>query len=567
MRSFIRPAGTLHDRILIIAGSVETIMYVLSTSLDSMAKQYSSIVTAVKPSVASEIFDSYVQLVNDAEQDNMIETLYDSSNNKGVSKPAAAQDTTVKTDNMCDQHEIHYSKESFINDYGTANTKKALSRLVFMYYDEVKQCIEYVLSLDKETEIQRMQTILKEVKDSGITVRNSLGIYVLNQNVLVKKKFDLRGSLIETARNAIGWCFEYGNTLPYEYAYAIEILWQLTPERYIHFLEELVQAQSADNEAVNAKPTPQSILIYAMVVHITKELSFPETTDRPVLQALVKSEIAYLRALFAAKLIWLPEQFLIVLRSEEKADKTKLIQIIQEKCAAVCDTLSPSEACVTLIQLIVNLQITALRNTHQKEVLQSLTESVAAAYVKTQLINKKSDTNCLIQQLAPLNRRDPYIICQIAEKLHVAKHVNAEQHYEILFHFWKLVYIKENGKEKNFYNEETIQRSNLLADRILKNGYIYAEKLLKEISKQSRNLCSRLYDPLLYTKNYTSWKLTVDQLASLFVTERYLVSKNPAFSSGKGETDFIKLTQNYEETLNDYSVTYKIWKKELMKAT
>ena len=586
VRTMKRKDGTLHDRVLMIVDSEQAIVYMLSNSLDNMAKDHSSIVTAVKPDVAQEILNSYVQLVSEAEEKHLIETIFNTKDSApdvadltaaissttqntdaytDAVNPATTLVTIAETDDTCNQHEKRYTKETFINDYGTACTKKALNSLAFMYYDEIKQCFEYVLSLDKNVETQRLQTILNEIKDSGIIVRNSLGIYVLNQNILVKKKFDFSGRLIEAARNAIGWCFEYGNTLPYEYAYAIEILWQLSPENYIHFLEELVQVQTIDIEAVNAKPTPQSVLIYVMVVHITKELSFSETADKPILQALANSGIAYLRALFAAKIIWLPEQFLNALRNIENKNYTEFKQIIQEKCAVICDTLSPTEARVTLIQLIVNLQIAALQNTHQKELLQSLAESVAAAYVKTQLINKKSDTNCLIQQLAPLNRRDPYIICQIAEKLHIAKHINAEQHYEILLHFWKLVYIKENGKEKDYYNEETIQRSNLLADRILKNGNIYAEKLLKEINKQSRNLCPRLYDPLLYSKNYTSWKLTVDRLASLFVTERYLASKNPAFSSGKGETEFIKLTQNYEEILNDYSVTYKIWKKGLVK--
>ncbi len=585
VRTIKRKDGTLHDRVLMIVDSEQAIVYMLSNSLDNMAKDHSSIVTAVKPAVAQDIFNDYAQLVSEAEEKHLIETIFNTKDSvpdvatltattssttqnteayTGVAKPAATQVTIAETADTYNQAEPRYTKENFINDYGTTNTKKALNSLAFMYYDEAKQCFEYVLSLDKDVEIHRLQAILNEVKDNGFTVRNSLGTYVLYQNILVKKKFDFSGNLIEAARNAIGWCFEYGNTLPYEYAYAIEILWQLSPENYIYFLEELVQVQSTDSGVVNAKPTPQSVLIYGMLVHITKELTLSETADKPVLQALANSKIAYLRALFATKLIWLPEQFLNVLRNRENTDYTELKHILQEKCAIVCDTLSPTEARVTLIQLIVNLQIAALQNTHQKELLQSLAESVATAYVKTRLINKKSDTSCLIQQLAPLNRRDPYIICQIAEKLHIAKHINAEQHYEILLHFWKMVYIKENGKEKDYYNEETIQRSNLLADRILKNGNIYAEKLLKEINKQSRKLCPRLYDPLLYSKNYTSWKLTVDQLASLFVTERYLVSKNPAFSSGKGETEFIKLTQNYEEILNDYSATYKIWKRGLV---
>lgn len=90
----------------------------------------------------------------------------------------------------------------------------------------------------------------------------------------------------------------------------------------------------------------------------------------------------------------------------------------------------------------------------------------------------------MIQQFAPLNMRNPADICQIAEKLQNAKNINAEQSYEILLHYWKLIYIKENGRERDYYNEDTIQRSNLLANAITKAGIMHTERLLKEITKK-----------------------------------------------------------------------------------
>ncbi len=169
----------------------------------------------------------------------------------------------------------------------------------------------------------------------------------------------------------------------------------------------------------------------------------------------------------------------------------------------------------------------------------------------------------MIQQFAPLNMRNPADICQIAEKLQNAKYINAEQSYEILLHYWKQIYTKENGRERDYYNEDTIQRSILLANAIMKTGIMHTESLLREITKKSRNLCSRLNDPLLYNKDYSTWKNTVDQLSCLFVIQRFInrqYNTNSTFILSKGEEEFQKLTKNYEEILDKYSVTYRLWK-------
>ena len=39
------------------------------------------------------------------------------------------------------------------------------------------------------------------------------------------------------------------------------------------------------------------------------------------------------------------------------------------------------------------------------------------------------------------------------------KFITNEQSYEVLIHFWKLSFTTANGKDKEFYNEETVQRS------------------------------------------------------------------------------------------------------------
>lgn len=86
------------------------------------------------------------------------------------------------------------------------------------------------------------------------------------------------------------------------------------------------------------------------------------------------------------------------------------------------------------------------------------------------------------------------------------------------------------------------------------------DNMLKEITKRSRTLCVILYDPLLYSKNYTVWKNAVDQLACLLITERHIVSQNDASNMSKLEAEYQKLTQNYDEILTESSNVYKIWK-------
>ena len=156
--------------------------------------------------------------------------------------------------------------------------------------------------------------------------------------------------------------------------------------------------------------------------------------------------------------------------------------------------------------------------------------------------------------------RNPADICQIVKTLRLSKQLTNEQSYDVLIYFWKLVYNKPNGKDNDYYNEETIQRSLLIADHILQIGNTATDRLLKEITKRSRTLCPKLYDPLLYSKNYTVWKSAVDQLACLFITERHIVAQNSGFTMGKGETEYQKLMENYDEILTEYSITYKMWK-------
>ena len=183
-------------------------------------------------------------------------------------------------------------------------------------------------------------------------------------------------------------------------------------------------------------------------------------------------------------------------------------------------------------------------------------------YVQTLVKNKKSDTRSLIQQLAPLDMRNPADICQIASMLTESKYITNQQSYEVLIHFWKLSFTTINKKDKEFYNEETVQRSVIMTKHILKTGKDTAEKLQKVIEKHSRILCNKLYDPLLFEKNYTAWKIAVEQLACLFITERNIVKNNKNLAMGKGETEYKKLMENYDEKFSQYSVVYKLWKAD-----
>ena len=322
-----------------------------------------------------------------------------------------------------------------------------------------------------------------------------------------KQDFDTTGNLIQSAKNAIGWCFEFRNVLPYNYSYAIKLLWRLSPACFIAYLENLVNKQFAnkDNKNENAQPTPETILIYSMIAHVIKDISFPNADDK-TLFLLATSKLAYLRALFAAKSIWLSDTFLKALNNKYLPDPGILKLMVHETCDTVCKSMTPEEACIVLIHFIENLQVEYCRHKSLNERIQNLIDTVIEVYIKTMQHNKKSDAGRLIKQLTPLNMRNPGDICQITDKLRTARNVNTEQSFDILFYFWKLVYTKENGRDNDYYTEETFQRSILIADTIMRAGNIYTEKLLKEINKKSRTLCSKLYDPLLYAKNYSDWK-------------------------------------------------------------
>lgn len=558
VHTFTKSSGTLHDRLLMIADNTSTIVYVLSNSFDSMAKQHSSIVTAVNPKVATEIFNTYAQLVQNAEQKKTIEKLYDSHN--------PAPTITVPAESYTKEN--NYTKNDFMRDYITnAKIKTALHNLAFMSYNEKLECFNYVLNLEKERETNRLEKVLNDAINEKLpAITKEKSVYVQSQNVLVKQPFDVAGRLIESASNSIGWCFEYRSILPYAYSYAIKILWGLAPEHFVSFLENLVKKQSDGNksDAINIIPTPLDELIYSMVAHITKALAcLKSEMKQPSLQILAKSNIAYLRALFAARSIWFTDEFLNNLRKDDDDTYKKLMCALKDFCSIICTNLNQAEASATLIHLIENLQVEICRHKQSQVRIQSLIDVIITVYVNITSTNKKSDTNYLIQQFAPLNMRNPADICQIAEKLQKAKYINAEQSYEILLHYWNLIYTKENGRERDFYNEDTIQRSILLANAIMKTGIMHTESLLREIAKKSRNLCSRLNDPLLYNKDYCTWKNTVDQLSCLFVTQRFInrqYNSDSSFILSKSEEELQKLTKNCEEILDKYSVTYRLWK-------
>ena len=557
----------LHDRVLILAGRDNVTIYVLSNSLDAMAKKHSSIVTAVKPSVAQEIFNYYVNLVNEAEtekeEDNKIKLLLDTKNpNLHDALPLSVKEKTAQNITVLNNNNSPtlYTVEDFIRDYEANATETALENLSHMRYEEKTACIDYVLSLNTDNEITRLQNIINQAKAfPTTTIKSNMISYILSQNTLVKHNFDIAGALIEYANSGINYYFEYRSVLPAKYVNAIDILWQLSSSSYIHFFENLVAEQfSEKNSHFNNVPqAPLSVLIYSMLTHILKESvsrKFKEEEFTP----LGKSEIAYLRAIFTARTLHFDEEFMKKLIQK---DYNELHNVIQSKCSTICRILQPEEACTALIFLIKKIQTEICRHTIISEHAQPLIDFIIKVFVKTLAHYKKTDARCLIQQLAPLNFRNPEDICQIVNLLRISKHLTTEQNYEVLIHFWKLIYTKENGQERDFYTEDSIQRSKLIANEISKTGLTFTKRLLNEITKISRDLCARLFDPLLRSKNYITWKKAVEQLACLFITERYIVDQNDTLTMSKGEAEYQKLTENYSDTLSEYSIPYQIWKQ------
>ena len=559
----------LHDRVLILAGRDNVTVYVLSNSLDAMANKHSSIVTAVKPSVAQEIFNYYVQLVNEAEtekeEDNKIKLLLDTKNpNLHNALPKSVQEKTAQ--NIVVQNKNYnnsptlYTVEDFIRDYEGNATETALENLSHMRFEEKTACIDYVLTLNTDDEVARLKNILNQTKTfPTTTIRPDMIAYIINQNTLVKHNFDTAGALIEYANSGIDYCFEYRSVLPPKFVYAIDILWQLSPGSYICFLDNLVKEQLSEKPShfYNVPQAPLSVLIYSMLTHILKEAvsrKFKEEDFTP----LGKSEIAYLRAIFTARTLRFDEEFIKLLIHKDYND---LHNVIQSKCSTIRRILQPEEACTALVFLIKKLQTEICRHTIIPEHAQPLIDFIIEVFVKTLAHYKKTDARCLIQQLAPLNFRNPADICQIVNLLWISKQLTLEQNYEVLIYFWKLVYTKENGQERELYTEDSIQRSKLIANEISKTGLTFTKRLLNEISKISRDQCARLFDPLLRSKNYITWKKAAEQSACLFITERYIVAQNDTLTMSKGEAEYQKLTENYSDTLSEYSIPYQIWKR------
>lgn len=572
VRTLTREAGTLHDRVLMIIDNEQVIVYVFSNSLDTMAKNHSSIITAVKPAIAQDIFYDYVQLVIEAEKNHLIETIFNTKDIKSdVTSPSTAitsalqntgNDSSKRTTDGAktlstahiENNDKTYSKDDFIRDYSKLETEPALNQLAYMLYDEKLACINYILSLNKDEEIEKMQSILLKQKSEPVPVLNQeMGIYILNLNQMTRIPFDHAGNLIEQTSNLIGWSFCLRSVLPYTYHYAVKILWLLSPEKYVAFLEKLLKEFSDKIPLATTTLTSNSLLIYTMLAHILKTSSYKNVPYNTMFY-FAKSNNAFLRAICAVKWTWMSESFLRNLILDNETNIKTLNNDIQNKCHTICISFEAEEASTTLVLLIKKLQIEICRHESVRKQAQDLINQIIDYYIQILPKHKKTDANYLIQQLAPLNMRNPADICQIVNKLRYSKHLTYDESYEILICFWKKIY------SQKYYNEETIQRSLLIAGHIMQISTTATDKVLKEIAKRSRTLCTKLYDPLLYSKNYTVWKSTVDHLACLFITERHIASQNDAYTMSKGEAEYQKLTQNYDEILTESSNVYKIWK-------
>lgn len=575
VRTITKANGTLHDRILIIADGKGAEVYTLSNSLDSIAKKHSSIVTAVRPDVAQEIFQDYAKLVSRLEKENEIKTIYNSQNlllsalpstkttNHEVIGPANAKsqiNTEAKEDYISKNY---YTNEDFIRDYSSPAIETALESLAYMDLPNKAACINYVLSLNHEEEFKRLRNLIKNyVTNPMPPLWQEIGEHVHNQNALAMQDFDLSDNLLGHATDSIEYHFEYRSAVPYVCFYAIRILWRLSQETYVQLLEELLKEQRAKIETTNLIFSQEARIIYTMLACILNVTASPQTTIAS-LNYLANSKTPYLRAIYAVKCIWLNNDFLNALIQKVQVNNKPAVgleQTIQEKCSLICMALNATEAATTLVYLMKELQIQICRHQEMRERIQRLIDIIIPLYVQTLSENKKIDENCIKQQLTPLNMRNPSDICRIIQLMQKNNQLTNEQAYNVLLDFWNQNFLDENGREKEFYHAETIQRSKYIGDYIIQTDKTAAEQLQHQIEKRTRKLCALLYDPLLYTKDYTAWKRAIEQTACLLITERHIVAQQPGLIMGRGEAEFEKLTENHAETLAKYSKAYQIWK-------
>ena len=568
--------GLLHDRVLIIAGPETAEVYILSNSLDAMAKKHSSTLTAVNPDIAKEIVKNYAELVKQAEDDGEIDTLFDTTD----PTPVLTVDKDIVPDKESNsEDDEYYTPEDFYRDYSNNATEKALAGLSFMYSKEKNDCISYIMSLNNvEEEYNKLETFLKEKIKTLSAPRLNTGHDILTQNILAEADglTHLPGAvgeichpfyaLIDSASVAIDWSFNNKRAVPGACYYAVSILWKLSAEMFVHLLEELIEERKKEKaEDINnvAMPTSIACMVYTMLKCIIRSVAVPDEEARNF-TTLVNSHTPYLRAVFAAKVLRFDEDFLTALIQGKQLanDADLLITTVKNRCAILAQVMKAEEACLALLFMFTRLQMICKRGQIVANRAQILLDEIATVYTDTVLKHIKSDVNCLKQQLAPINMLNPEDVCRIIDRLQKAKYLTAEQEYEVLLHFWKLIYDKDNNKEKAYYNESTLRQSIFFARYISRNSKVIATKLLKEISNNRiRKLCTLLYDPLLYTKNYNKWKNAVDQCACLLVTERQIVSQFEGLTIGKGEAEYEKLTENNAEMLEKCSIVYRIWKE------
>lgn len=532
----------LHDRFLILLdGNQIPSVYILSNSFDNVAEKHASVVMPTDRALSREVFDYYLNQLEELENNGQLDLLYDSEQHK-------KQNVDMQKQPIANVQETYTSKD-FIQQV-CSDFPAALSLLAHMPAKDSQACIDYVMNMDSDCTNSHVISILDEYLHSPCSnkpIRDAS--FLLSTAQLLLQEFDSQGELLQSASLIFENCCEYSrNYCEWEVHFAIQLLLKKAPALYCSQLAKLKHCLEKDRSFSDHRIF---ILAAAMIGRLATELVC--NTEDSVLKILFQSDIPLLRALAAAKILSISRLGTID------------YSLINARLNALNANLSSKELLWAEIYLIKELQVYICRKPTEQIHIQPLIDRIIDQMVDDILsiapnpsVNSEFSDDDLYHYLFPLHARNSEDICRMIQKLWMQKYYSDDIAIKHLVSLFMEKYKKGFSNIDEYYRENNLQESYMILQYIAQIDIKSIQKIKNEIKKLERPLQGQLYDAFLKAKNYRLWKSSIDLFCclvqiELWIEQQYQLPVSPAVR------EFLKISQNFKSTLEKCSEVYQVF--------
>lgn len=549
VRTSTHTANMLHDRYLILVGKkINPTVFVLTNSLDGMAKKHDSLVTPVDNHLARQVFDYYLELLERLQDEGRLETLCESDGSVGCVKRDAEE--------LKSRLPFEATKENFIDHFWT-ETSQSLTALAYMHAEDKEACIQYCLNQDQERVTDRLVSVIvdvaakKKVAGNGDRLRHTLSLAQL-----LTREFS--GKLLTDAEHLI----RFGTTIgrygdDWGGYYAGKLLWRLEPAAYCTLLAELAEKGKGYG---TFSPDGNSAVTAQMLSMLVYELAVSEPVTR-IRDALLRAKLPLLRALGICSILELPRELRTAAPTEEAEPPA---EFISKKVLALSALEKPMEKLDAMINLCVSLQTVECQRRRPDPVIQKLIDQTGeeiAGFLAGMRAGDEAipEPEVLYEHLHVMHLRNPEDICKILAALQKNHTLSTEGVSALLIRLCLEKYRGGMNNAREFYRVRDLEESSIIIDYLARVDVTAIGSLKAQMNKMERILAKRLCKAFLKTQNYRLWKSSIDLYTCLIYLEERIaaVYAEHYTRNDRAVEEYRKIASNFTDTLEKYSEVYR----------